>query len=524
MAKAAEMAKVSMRGGFHVFWGLAASTVISAVGVIFLARLLTPSEYGLVTVAWVAPNLLQNFRNWGINSAIIKYTAQYRAEGNIANLKNVILAGWLFELLMGVALSLILYLLSGYLAISVFNRPELEPLLQVISFTIFTGALLITAQSVFTGFEQMEYYSFTLLVRALFKAGLAPLMVIFGFGVLGVIVGSTAGLLIAGVISVGIMYFAIRKKFQRPTGERPSFLADLRIMLKYGLPLSIGTILFGVRAQFFNFLLAVYVSDALIGNYQVAVNFAVLISFFSMPILTVLFPAFSKLNAENETETVQRVFQFSVKLSAFLVVPAAATVIALSVPAISTLFGTQYEFAPLYLVLNAISYLYSAFGNLSVGSLINSQGRTRVSLMFSLVGSAIGFPLSLVLIPQFGVIGLIATTTITMIPAPLLGLWWIGKHYHVTVDWVASGKILLVAGLAAAITRLIISLLTLPSWVELVIGTGAFLIIYLTIAPSIGAVNDTDLQSLKDMAKALGPLFHVIDPLLAVMEKLTPKT
>ncbi|UCH32478.1 MAG: oligosaccharide flippase family protein, partial [Candidatus Bathyarchaeota archaeon] len=364
MAKTVEMAKVSMRGGFHVFWGLAVSTIISAVGVVFLARLLTPAELGLVTVAWVAPNLLQNFRNWGINSAMIKYTAQYRAEGNIGNLKNIILAGWFFELLMGVLLSLILYLLSGYLATSVFNRPELEPLLQVISFTVFTGALLITAQSVFTGFERMEFYSFTLIARALFKAVLAPLMVIFGFGVLGVIVGSTAGLLIAGVLSVGIMYFAIRKRFQKPSDEKPSFTADLKSMLKYGLPLSITTILLGVRTQFFNFLLAIYVSDALIGNYQVALNFSVLISFFSMPILTVLFPAFSKLNAEKETETVKRIFQFSVKLSAFLVVPAAALIIALSVPAISTLFGVQYEFAPLYLALNAVSYLFSAFGNL----------------------------------------------------------------------------------------------------------------------------------------------------------------
>ncbi|UCH32049.1 MAG: polysaccharide biosynthesis C-terminal domain-containing protein, partial [Candidatus Bathyarchaeota archaeon] len=191
--------------------------------------------------------------------------------------------------------------------------------------------------------------------------------------------------------------------------------------------------------------------------------------------------------------------------------------------AISTLFGVQYEFAPLYLALNAVSYLFSAFGNLSVGNLINSQGRTRVSLMFSLVASAIGFPLSLVLIPQFGVVGLIATTTITMTPVPLLGLWWIRKHYHVTVDWIASGKILLVAVVAAAVTYLTISLLTLPSWVELVIGTGAFLVIYLTIAPLMRAVNETDLQSLREMARALGPLFHVIDPLLAMMERLIPK-
>ena len=59
----AEMAKVSARGGFSLFWGLVASTVISAVGVIVIARLLSPAEYGLVTVALAAPGLVTLFRD-----------------------------------------------------------------------------------------------------------------------------------------------------------------------------------------------------------------------------------------------------------------------------------------------------------------------------------------------------------------------------------------------------------------------------------------------------------------------------
>ena len=38
--KAAAMAKVSAKGGFYLFWGIIVSTVISAVGVIVLARVL----------------------------------------------------------------------------------------------------------------------------------------------------------------------------------------------------------------------------------------------------------------------------------------------------------------------------------------------------------------------------------------------------------------------------------------------------------------------------------------------------
>ena len=76
MSKGAEMAKVSAKGGFHLFWGLATSTIISAVGVILVARLLSPSEYGIVTISLTAPNLIMIFRDWGVNAAMWRNTTQ----------------------------------------------------------------------------------------------------------------------------------------------------------------------------------------------------------------------------------------------------------------------------------------------------------------------------------------------------------------------------------------------------------------------------------------------------------------
>ena len=46
MSKAVDMAKVSVRGGFHVMWGLVASTVIQAIGTIFIALLLGQETTG----------------------------------------------------------------------------------------------------------------------------------------------------------------------------------------------------------------------------------------------------------------------------------------------------------------------------------------------------------------------------------------------------------------------------------------------------------------------------------------------
>jgi len=520
MSKAIKMARVSAKGGFNLFWGLASSTIISAVGVIIIARLLSPPEYGILTVALLAPNLITTFRDWGVNSAMIKYIAQYKAEHRMAEVKSILAAGVLFELILGFSLTFVSFLLSGFLATNVFHRPEIEPLIQIASFIIFAGALITAGQSAFVGYEKMQFNSITMICRSVIKAVLAPLLVVLGFGVFGAALGSTVAFLIAGLISILILYLALYKNLQGLDDNKSNILETVKTMLKYGLPLSISVILSGFLVQFYNFLMAIYCTDLLIGNYQVAANFAVLITFFATPIVTVLFPTFSKLDPEKDTETLRNVFQFSVKYAALLVVPAAAAVIALSQPAISTLFGEEYTYAPLYLTLLAVNYLYSAFGNLSLGNLINGQGKTKVNLKLTLITSAIGFPLSLLLIPRFGIIGLIATGLTAGIPCLIIGLWYVKNHFKTTIDWASSVKILSASALAATVTYVILSQLSLASWIELIIGATAFLITYMITAPLIGTVNKTDLQNLEEMIDELGPISQLIKPALSIIEKL----
>jgi stage V sporulation protein B len=523
MTKAIEMARVSAKGGFNLFWGLAASTIISSVGVILVARLLSPSEYGLVTIASTAPNLIILFRDWGVNSAMIKYTAQYRSESKTTETKAILAAGLLFELALGVSLSLISFLLSGFLATDVFHRPDIKPLIEIASFTVIGTALIITAQSAFTGYEKMELSSITMICRSAFKTILSPLLVILGLGAFGVIVGYTAAFLAAGLISIVLLYITLYSKLRTLNDDKPEIVKTIKTMFKYGLPLSISTIIAGLLLQFYNFLVAIYCTDQIIGNYSVTLNFAVLITFFSAPITTVLFPAFSKLSSQREQQTLRNVFQHSVKYAALLVVPAAALVMALSTPIVFTLFGEKYSYAPLFLTLYAIIHLYSAFGNLSIGNLINSQGKTKVTSKLALIHGAIGFPLSLLLIPRFGIIGLIVTTLTAGIPSIIIGLWWVKKHFTVTIDWTSSAKILLASALAAATAYLIIYLLNLPDWIELAIGTTAFLATYATTAPLVGAINKADIKNLKEMLKELGPLFRVFNFPLNIIEKLTFK-
>jgi O-antigen/teichoic acid export membrane protein len=523
MSKASDMAKVSVKGGFHLLWGLVASTVISAVGTIIIAWLLGESNYGLYAIALTAPNLIATFRDMGINSAMIKYTAQYNAENQADKVKGIFVSGLVFETALGLALSMISFLLSGFLAENVFQRPAIVTLIQIASFIILTGALSTAATAAFTGMEKMHLNSIMLVCQSVIKTILVILLVVLGLGTFGALIGYTIAFLIAGIIGV-LLLWTIYKTLPTPPGGRLKIKENIKTMFKYGLPLSISAILGGFLTQYYSILMAIYVkNDALIGNYSVAMNFVVLITFFATPVTTMLFPAFSKLNPQKDHETLKNVFQFSVKYAALLVVPVTAMIIALSQPAISTIFGGRYSEAPLFLALLAIAYLYSAFGNLSTGNLINSQGQTKFNLYLTILTAAIGFPMGFVLISQFGIIGLIITTLVTSIPSLIVSLYWLKKRYRVTVDWIASAKILLSSLVAAGLTYFIITQLSFSSWIRLAIGVAIFLLIFFASTLLTKTVSKADIANMRGMLSALGPLQKLFSRILDFIEKIITK-
>jgi O-antigen/teichoic acid export membrane protein len=522
VSKSLNLARVSAKGGVNVLWGLTLSSVISAVGVMVVAGILSEAEFGIMTKALIGPTIITFIRDLGIDQAIIKYTTQYRTENNTEKLKNIVISGTVFEVILGIVFTAISLLLSGFMA-NVLEKPEIASLIQIVSFTILAGALLKAAQSAFIGYEKMQFHSVTLIVHSILKTGLMVILVTLSFGVYGAIIGNAISHLSAGLIGIALLYLIVIKKLQNQEGKL-QLTSTIKTMLKFGLPLSIAVMLSGALSQIYNFLLAIYTTDTVYGNYQIALNFAMLISIFATSVTTVMFPTFSKVKAQEDPKTVRSVFQYSIKYTSLLIVPLTFAVMALSQPGVETLFQSKYEYAPFFLSLYVIAFLYSAIGSLTVTPLIKSQGKTQVSMKITILQFTVGIILSLVLIPQFGVLGLIATYVAAVMPGLLIALWWINKNYKATVDWKSSTKILAASAFSAILTYLTLNQVNLASWISLILGAAVFLGTYMITAPLIGAINYDDTKNLQDMLKSLGPIGTIVNPLLYPIEKITSKT
>jgi hypothetical protein len=118
------------------------------------------------------------------------------------------------------------------------------------------------------------------------------------------------------------------------------------------------------------------------------------------------------------------------------------------------------------------------------------------------------------------VIGLIATSLTAGLPSLIVGLRFIEKNYGVTVDWSSSARILVSSAVAASVTYLAISQLSLSSWIELVLGVLIFLIV---VVPSIlltKSLNPDDIKNLRGMTSGLGVVGRLLSRVLNILERL----
>ena len=155
--------------------------------------------------------------------------------------------------------------------------------------------------------------------------------------------------------------------------------------------------------------------------------------------------------------------------------------------------------------------------------MINSQGDTKFTLKLSILQAAIGFPLSFVLISQFGIIGLIITSTIVGVPGLVWALIFIKKRYDVSVDWVSSAKILASSSIAAVITYIFVNWIPFSAPIRLILGVVLFVLVFLVAALPTGTINRNDIANIRQIVGGLGPLRKPLEVVLDLLEKFMPK-
>lgn len=518
MDKALTIGKLSTTGSFQLFVGKVISTITLAIGSIILGNVLSPSEYGLYAIALIPSQTICLFANWGIRPALVKYVAKYKSLNKETDAREIIITGLTFQIIIGLFLTFISLIFSDYIATVVLNRPGSTDLILITSVTIISQSLLLASRSVFTGLEKMKLSSFTFICQSVLQTSMVIVLVILGYGTLGAVVGYSSSILIASIVGFALVYFQFIRRIKSSPCDHTNKIKTIKKLLGYGVPISLSNLLTQSRVYFYSFLMAFYCSDVLVGNFQVAVNFSQFLAFITFPVGTVLLPAFSKLDPKSELSIIRSLFSSAVKYTSLFLVPATMATVVLSELMVNTLYGEKWLFAPFYLSLYVLSNLFVLFGSQIINNFFAGIGETKTLLKINIIEVSVSICLSFILIPTYGIIGVIIGPMVGMVPSMLIGLILVWKRYNAKVNLKSSSKIFFSSIISSLLTFLVVNSVVLPNWVELIVGGVIFVLSYFLLVPLIGAVTKSDLLNLKTMFSGLGPISKLLNLFLSFLE------
>ena len=482
----------SVSGSFTLLIGNSVALLFSAIGVILVALMLSPSEYGLFSISLVLPGMFILFSDWGVNQALVRYIAHYRSIGKLEDIKDLAMAGYFFKFIVGSLLSLFLFLFGDFFAVFLI-RPEVGGFIKLTSVLVLSQSMYSTAISILTGFEKMNYRAAINIIQSVVKGVVSPLLVYLGFGVSGVVIGHMLSYFVAAFIG----FISARSLFNLSMSLRNMRVKEnLKLLLMFGLPLFFGNILSGIAIKIRGFLLSWFVSAETIGNYSIASWFITYVSVLTASIGVNLFPAFSKYNFKDEPKKVKEIFRGSVRYSSMFLLPLVCMLIVISKPLIYTIFTGKFPQAPLLLSLRLMPTLFVGIGSLSIISFLNSQGDTRVSSRITIMSSLISILLSVIFIYLWNIIGLVVSFFLSSFIQYLLGLIVIRRKYDVSPDLSHTFRTLMCSFISGVVTYGFLYVFKTLPLVDLFCSVAIFLIVYLLIAPFIGAIEVIDVQNL----------------------------
>lgn len=456
-----------------------ADRVLQLLNIVILARLLSPTAFGLLGIALLVLGALQQFSRLGFDEALIQHESK-----NIDDYLNTV---WLMKLARGAIIAAIA-IVAGPLLARLFGEPRAARLIQLIGFVpLLTG---IQNPAIIYFQKDLNFHK-----EFIYKVGgrVVDLIVAVAIAVVYQSVWALAAGLIAGRVTMVLLSYGIDN--YRPSIE---FNIDYaREMFGFGKWMFASGILMFLYGQGDDAFIGWFFSASTLGLYQLAYRFSnAPATEVTHVISRVAFPAFSKV--QNDIIQLREGYFRVLHMTTIVGFPLAAGVIVVAPQFVYAVLGAQWEPAIPLLRLLALWGAIRTFGA-STGPLFNAVGRPDIGSKIQAVKVAI---LAITIYPvaiRFGVLGVASAVVLNAILVQPIVIWMIIK---ITEGSLTRLLFLLACPLIGSITmafgvvgldRMIISGTGLLQLGELIF---AGVIIYVAIMCVIEAVSQYKFMTL----------------------------
>ena len=360
---------------------------------LLLQRTWGPEAYGILGTATSFGAITGVLTDIGISQGMVRYASRYLKE-DPRKAHATFLAALLLRLTLNLIVSLAGFLLSRWVAISVYEMPELARPLAWIYIGLVGGTLYSYWQFFVLTHQRFKLRSILHVLAAMARAGMVVLLWLSALLTPTSMIMIDAGIN-SGAFLIGMVFAPRGMRDVRREELRPAAI-EIGLFARFASIYIIGDVIFD---QLDTLMLAYFSDERTVGLYRGAVTYAMVLSFLNISVSAVLFP---KVTGVSDTSELRALLKRVVKVNGVL---AACTLPA--VPFVSwwiPWFQPAYvESVPIFYVLYAglvFDLMVSPFG-----FVLLSLDRPAVLSVMTILKIFVNLAGNLLLIPAYGAYG-----------------------------------------------------------------------------------------------------------------------
>lgn len=377
----------AVRSGTRLLTASQASLqVVRMLVAIVLARLLVPSDFGLVAMAYIVVNFLDIFKDLGTKAAMVQRRTMSRAFASTVFVVNVVV---------GVTITALVVVCAPLVAL-LYGDPAVTPVLQVLGGVIGISSLGLVHQAHLHRQLRFGRLAVLHLAIAITNAVVSLGLAFAGFGVWALVWGTLAGSLAANTLAWLFSDLRLTRSFSWD---------HVREIRSFSLNLS-GSQVFGFTVNNADkFIVGRWLGAGALGHYNIAQRIIMYpVRSVTQVLQEVLFPAMARIQDDNRA--LGRGYLRALSGISLLTFPAMLGVAVVSGPFVRGVLGPSWEPAiPVIAIIAPVGALQSVLQ--TVSPLYAVKGRTDWLLRWTMAAGAVTVAAYVVGLP-WGVVGVAA--------------------------------------------------------------------------------------------------------------------
>nr|AFV53190.1 Wzx [Providencia alcalifaciens] len=378
---------------------------IQLIVTLILARILGPTNFGLVGLLVIFISIANVFIDGGFSSALIR-----KLDRN----NNDLTTAFYYNIAMSILCYFLIYITAPYIAIY-YQQLELQSLLRVLGISILFNSFALIPRTILSIHMDFKTQAKVSIISIIISGCIAIILALYNFGVWALVAQSIVS---ACCTSFLFKYFLKWKSEGRLSKESFNYLFN------FGNKLLISGLLDTIYNNLYQIIIGKKFDFRTVGEFTQANQLS------SIPAITltniiqrVTYPMFSQI--QNDDQRISDIYSITLKIAALVIFPIIMGLALVAKPLLKIILGNEWSAASILLSILCIGFMLYPIHAINL-NLLQVKGRSDLFLKLELFKKIIGISILLVTTP-YGIQAMCIGFTVTSYLSLYLNTYYTAK-------------------------------------------------------------------------------------------------